>query len=451
MFRFFPNNYMWSQGVLRALQSGGAIGEVITVVNALQDAADAYDKEAWYRAWHDLGDHLWQQGEIELAADHPRSARGSFLRACSYYQWSIAYMEHDDPRKGETHRRSLDAFARFAERCEPPIEHAEIPYEGTSFPAWFVPGAGNAARKPAIIYLPGLDSTKEQGLQFAQAMAERGFSVLLPDGPGVGEAVQFRGMPNRYDYEVPGKADFDYLAGRPDVGLGRRVGLGDGVGEPHRQRARQRAGAAQPRDARHGRGQHRGGDADRAGLAPGAGGGADPLPAARHARRAGRADPRRAGVQALRGGRLAPEGAEGLHGGGRWLGAQPERQPAARLRLHGRLAGGRGGARAAARGGDRGLGAQGMSGKTLRRGIVIGALLAALGACGAPGSPTASGGAAPAGGAPAGSASGGAAPAASAPAATARPAPQRLAIGVPDPSLAYLPAYVAWKLGYFEQ
>ncbi|HZR99850.1 MAG TPA: ABC transporter substrate-binding protein [Chloroflexota bacterium] len=92
-----------------------------------------------------------------------------------------------------------------------------------------------------------------------------------------------------------------------------------------------------------------------------------------------------------------------------------------------------------------------MSGKTLRRGIVIGALLAALGACGAPGSPTASGGAAPAGGAPAGSASGGAAPAASAPAATARPAPQRLAIGVPDPSLAYLPAYVAWKLGYFEQ
>ncbi len=230
MFRFFPNNYMWSQGVMRALQSGGAIGEVITVVNALQDAADAYDKEAWYRAWHDLGDHLWQQGEIELAADHPRSARGSFLRACSYYQWSIAYMEHDDPRKGETHRRSLDAFARFAERCEPPIEHAEIPYEGTSFPAWLVPGAGSAARKPAIIYLPGLDSTKEQGLQFAQAMAERGFSVLLPDGPGVGEAVQFRGMPNRYDYEVPGKADFDYLASRPDVDPSRIVAVGVSMG-----------------------------------------------------------------------------------------------------------------------------------------------------------------------------------------------------------------------------
>jgi hypothetical protein len=233
MFRFFPNNYMWSQGVMRALQSGGAIGEVIQVVDALQGAAQEYDAEAWYAAWHGLGEHLWQQGESEQAADHPRSARESFLRACGYYQWAIAYMDHDDPRKGETHRRSIDAFARYAERCDPPIEYVEVPYEGRSFPAWFVPGAGGAARKSALIYLPGLDSTKEQGIPFALAMADRGFGVLLPDGPGVGEAVQFLGMPNRYDYEVPGKADFDYLASRPDAGVrlyGRLAGGRAGAG-----------------------------------------------------------------------------------------------------------------------------------------------------------------------------------------------------------------------------
>jgi dienelactone hydrolase len=230
MFRFFPSNYMWSQAVMRALGSGGAIGEVIKVVDALQEAAPRYDAEAWYDAWHGLGDHLWQQGEIELAADHPRSARDSFQRACSYYQWAISFMEHDDPRKAETHRRSIEAFTRFAELSDPPIEHAEIPYEGTTFPAWFVPGAGGAARKPALIYLPGLDSTKEQGLQFALAMAARGFSTLLPDGPGVGEGVQFRGLVNRYDYEVPGKADFNYLAGRPDVDPARIVAVGVSLG-----------------------------------------------------------------------------------------------------------------------------------------------------------------------------------------------------------------------------
>jgi dipeptidyl aminopeptidase/acylaminoacyl peptidase len=230
MFQFFPGNYMWSQATMRALASGGAVGEVAKVVAALQEAARDYDYEAWYGAWSAIGDHLWQQGERELAADHPRSARDSFLRACGYYQWATSFMEHTDPRKGAGHRRSVEAFAKFAELSEPPIEYVEVPYEGASFPAWFVPGAGAAARKPAVIYLPGLDSTKEQGLQFAQALALRGISTLLPDGPGVGEGVLFRGLVNRYDYEVPGKADFDYLAGRADVDPARIAAVGVSLG-----------------------------------------------------------------------------------------------------------------------------------------------------------------------------------------------------------------------------
>ncbi|HEY7062563.1 MAG TPA: ABC transporter substrate-binding protein [Chloroflexota bacterium] len=92
--------------------------------------------------------------------------------------------------------------------------------------------------------------------------------------------------------------------------------------------------------------------------------------------------------------------------------------------------------------------------------MLIGAVLAALGACGPGGSqPTGSqppSGAA-SGGATAGSggASGGAPPASTggAPAGgtAAGAAPQKLAIGVPDPSLSYLPAHVAWKRGFFEE
>ncbi|MBX5489757.1 MAG: alpha/beta hydrolase [Chloroflexi bacterium] len=230
MYYFFPGNYMWSQAVNRAVQSGGAMGEVATVVAALQAAARDYDYEAWYRAWHTLGEHLWRQGERELAADHPRSARESFLRACSYYQWAIAYLDFDDPRKAAGHQRSVEAFGRFAALAEPPIERVEIPYEATSFPAWLVPGAGAAGRRAAVIFLPGLESTKEQALPFAQALAARGFSVLLPDGPGVGEAVLFRGLLNRYDYEVPGRAMFDSLVARPDIDAGRIAVVGISMG-----------------------------------------------------------------------------------------------------------------------------------------------------------------------------------------------------------------------------
>ena len=199
-------------------------------MSRLAEAAAAYDAEAWYGAWRALGDQRWASGEQQLGAEHRLSARSSFLRACSYYQWAIAFMEHEDPRRHDTHTRSLAAFARFAELSEPPIERVEVPYEGRSYPAWFVPGVGAGERKPAVFYLPGWDSTKEQGIELAVALAERGFGVLLCDGPGIGEAVLFRGMVNRYDYEVPGTAAYEYLASRADVDPARIAVVGASMG-----------------------------------------------------------------------------------------------------------------------------------------------------------------------------------------------------------------------------
>jgi fermentation-respiration switch protein FrsA (DUF1100 family) len=247
MYRFFPNNYMWSQAVLRILSTGGAVGEVARVVAALQPAADDYDYEAWYLAWHELGEHLWRQAELELSADHPRSARESFLRASSYYQWAISFMLHSDSRREACHQRSLDAFGRFAAFSEPPIERVEIPFEGTTLPAWFVPGWEGAGwssppatgtqaratvgqRKPTVYFMPGLESTKEQGIAFGQALAQRGFNTLLVDGPGVGEALLARGLINRHDEEVAGSATVDYLVARPDVDPERIAVVGLSLG-----------------------------------------------------------------------------------------------------------------------------------------------------------------------------------------------------------------------------
>ncbi len=88
----------------------------------------------------------------------------------------------------------------------------------------------------------------------------------------------------------------------------------------------------------------------------------------------------------------------------------------------------------------------------MRRVAIVLAFLGLLAACAPPSSQSAGSGAAPAAGAQAASA--GAAPAAQdAPSgqATARPAPQRLRIGVPQASLSYLPAHIAWKRGFFEE
>jgi NitT/TauT family transport system substrate-binding protein len=75
---------------------------------------------------------------------------------------------------------------------------------------------------------------------------------------------------------------------------------------------------------------------------------------------------------------------------------------------------------------------------------LAGAGLALLAACGPPSAPGAGGGAAASTGA-----------AVSAPGAAAavdtRPPLQSMKIGIPQPSLSYLPAHVAWKRGYFEE
>jgi alpha-beta hydrolase superfamily lysophospholipase len=230
MFRFFPNNYMWSQAVLRLLFTGGAPGEALKGASELVQAAETYDNEAWFRVWRDLGDQLYQRARLQERDQHPISARSSFLRACSYYQWSTGFMDHHDQRRRDVHQRSLEAFGRYAELSEPRIEHVEVPYEGASYPAWFVPGRGAEARKLTVFYLPGWDSTKEQGVEFGVALSERGYNALLVDWPGMGEAVLLRGMVNRYDEEVPGAAAVDYLLTRPDVDPARIVVVGASMG-----------------------------------------------------------------------------------------------------------------------------------------------------------------------------------------------------------------------------
>jgi len=77
--------------------------------------------------------------------------------------------------------------------------------------------------------MPGWDSTKEQGIELARALARRNIATLLCDGPGIGESV-FRGMVNRHDYEVPGSAAFEYLAQRSDVDPRRIVVVGASLG-----------------------------------------------------------------------------------------------------------------------------------------------------------------------------------------------------------------------------
>jgi fermentation-respiration switch protein FrsA (DUF1100 family) len=228
MIELFPGNYAWSQAALRAMFVGGSPGEVLWAVEILS-SDPAADGERWHQVWRGLGDQMAERAVQARGKGHLLTAASSWRRASIYLQWSVAFLPVADARRPEGYRRSVELFAAHAELSSPPIERVEVPYLDASFPAWLVRPAGDGAM-PCAIFLPGWDSTKEQGIGLAQALAERGIATLLCDGPGIGEAVLFRGMPNRHDYEVPGRAAFDHLLEDPRVDPSRIAVIGSSLG-----------------------------------------------------------------------------------------------------------------------------------------------------------------------------------------------------------------------------
>ncbi len=224
MYEPFPTNYTWSTSANLALGCGGEIGEVDEVARALQPFAQSGDAEAWEAAWRRMADRVAGLARRDEAAGHRLSAGGKYLRAAAYRFVGERQVPPSSPRKLEGYKEFLADFYRGVELSGMPLERVEVPYEGTSMPALFLP-AQVSSPAPTMIYVDGFDICKEvMWLVLRDAFARRGVHCLFVDTPGVGEMLRLRGVPTRPDYEVPVAACVDYLQGRPDV-LGDRIGV----------------------------------------------------------------------------------------------------------------------------------------------------------------------------------------------------------------------------------
>lgn len=221
-FTYFPEDYRWSSAVCNIVgtaQFGSSdIGEVDRAGRRLRERLG--DDDAWFEEWRALGDQIRSRAEGYEADGHRFSAASAYLRACSYYQYGERFRTPKDVAALEAFGTSVQCFHRFAALTDRPrIERIEVPYEDGSLPGYLVHAENtDTERPPCVVFFDGLDITKE--LQYTRGVPElvrRGMSCLVMDGPGTGEAIRFRGLPLRHDYEVAGSACLDYLATRPDV------------------------------------------------------------------------------------------------------------------------------------------------------------------------------------------------------------------------------------------
>jgi pimeloyl-ACP methyl ester carboxylesterase len=195
---------------------GASVGEVLAASRNIKDG----DPRTWPPAFVALGEQIVTLGRSALKKQHLVSARDHFQRASMYYRAAEYY---DDPVT-ETSRAhgvvSRDLFLEAVRLMPWTTDVLQIPFEHVWLPGYFMrPAPTDARPRKTIIVLTGFDGTAEElYLQTGAAALERGWNVLLAEGPGQTGLLRFHPRASfRPDYEAPVGAMINYVLSRGDV------------------------------------------------------------------------------------------------------------------------------------------------------------------------------------------------------------------------------------------
>ena len=180
----------------------------------------------------------------EAAARHEALARrahaaGANETATYHYDHAIeAYRmaQHpiffdDHPVKIALNRKLNEMVDRRSRVAAYPIERVEVPFGGGETISCLLHLLPDRRRAPVVIYVPGMDQTKEVFPKAYHNIAlSRGFHVLAMDGPGQGASNLQKIRAVKDNYERAGAAVISYLLKRPEVDAGKIAIYGISMG-----------------------------------------------------------------------------------------------------------------------------------------------------------------------------------------------------------------------------
>ncbi|RTL11081.1 MAG: alpha/beta fold hydrolase [Neisseriaceae bacterium] len=182
-----------------ASYKGADFGECVITASRIKDN----DRRSWTDEWRKTADELLTRAEKFAAANDVVSAEYCFYRASNYYNKAMFYLVSEEERTEsiELRQKSVLAFKK-AIAYKSSISLVSIPYENTFLPGYFVKSNNlKNGIAPLIIIHTGFDGTKEEMyFMLGLAAVERGYNVLLLDGPGQGESL-VNGLYYRHDWE----------------------------------------------------------------------------------------------------------------------------------------------------------------------------------------------------------------------------------------------------------
>jgi dienelactone hydrolase len=228
----FPDNFLWSNATLicKGMVPYGAVAleEIERVCDRL--AARAGDDNAWTEEWSAMASAIEARADQAASNGRDHSAGNLYLRAGNYHYAAERFLR-PGPEKRAVSVKAFRCYHAGLRRRYPNISFVEVPYEGTTLPALFMAATDASKPAPTVVIFNGMDNCKEMSILFAGLeFARRGINTLCVDGPGQGETLRLRGIHSRYDYEVPGKAAYDYAITRPEVDAKRVAVMGYSFG-----------------------------------------------------------------------------------------------------------------------------------------------------------------------------------------------------------------------------
>ena len=217
LFQDDPQFWYETVRLFGAAEYGGALfGEVLSIARNIKSG----DYDSWYDAHEVAADRISAEAETQLQSGRRISARDNLLRASNYYR-SAEFFLHgnpDDPRVTRAYERSVACYKAAAALFTPAIEPLEIPYEGTTLPGYFHAVDASGRPRPTILLNNGFDgSAEEMHWNAARAAVERGYNVLVFEGPGQFGPVHRQGLRFRPDWEKVVTPVLDFALGRSDV------------------------------------------------------------------------------------------------------------------------------------------------------------------------------------------------------------------------------------------
>ena len=223
---FFPDKQFHFQ-TLRTLDhgmyGGAQLGEVMSIIPRI------CDDESWKREWLEMARKCesWA-GE---AAD-PVSKGNDLLRASNYYRAAAFFLPPRGEVLGEIKKIHRDSVRTFqAALVGLGIEHHiyQVPWEGGSMLVYYFPGQEN---KPLMFVHGGFDSTNEESyFLIAAPLMERGFPVVMFEGPGQSSMLREFGIRFTPDWHEPVAKVIDYmLSAQPELAERKKLLVGMSFG-----------------------------------------------------------------------------------------------------------------------------------------------------------------------------------------------------------------------------